>query len=87
MNHASPFTAFIVVGAGTGINTVRQLQRGHNAFPTIIAGVAFGTICVALNDTTGADFGTMLAIIFLLTSFLTNGVTFLDTLTKVVEAY
>lgn len=82
-----PFTAFIIVGAGTGINATRQIQKGNQPFVTVLGGIVFGTICVAVNDVTSSDLGTMLAMIYLLTSVLTNGVSFMNTLTNVVENY
>ena len=83
----SAFTAAIVVGAGTGINAVRQVQRNKEPFGTILAGLVFAAICVAINDASKSNLGTALAMVFLLSSILTNGVKFLDTLNKVVESY
>ena len=87
MTASSPFSAFLIVMAGAGINSARHLQKGEEAFSTILAGAVFGTVCVAINNTTKSDLGTGLGILFLLSSFLTNGVAFMDTLTSVLDSY
>lgn len=82
-----PFTAFLLVAAGSGMNAAAAVQNGHTPFPTILGGIVFGAICVAINDVGGGGLGTMLAAIFLLGSALTSGVRFIDSLTTAVEAY
>ena len=81
------FSAFLIVAAGTAINASRNIQKGHNAFPTILGGIAFGTLCVGINDVTKSETGNMLAVIFLLSSFLTNGVAFLDSIVAILDNY
>jgi hypothetical protein len=66
--------AFTVVAAGTGINTIHAVTKGKDPFPTLAAGVVLGTICVGLNAATGSNIGSAFGALFLLGSFLTNGV-------------
>lgn len=83
----SPFTAFILVGSAAGINSVAQIQKGRSPFGVLMAGAVLGTICVAANEITRSQLGTLLAAAFLLSSILTNGTRLFDTLTKAVENY
>lgn len=83
----SSFNAFLVVGAGAGINAIRQVQRNQNAVPTMLAGAGFGVICVLINDLSKTSFGTMLAAVFLLSSFFINGVALLDSINQAIENY
>lgn len=85
MAGGSDFSAFIVVSIGTGINAVNAIQTGKDVVPVLVGGAVLGTACVALNET-GYKIGTMLAILFLLSSFLTNGVRMIDTLNAVVSS-
>lgn len=79
-------TALGIVAGGTAINTVSAVQKSKDPFPTIIGGIAFGTICVGINALTKSSVGTLLAVLFLLSSFLTNGVKFLETLEAVINS-
>ncbi len=87
MSQNKPFGAFLLVAAGTGINAARGLQKGHNPFPTLLAGIAFGAICVALNDLNSARLGTMFAALFLFGSVLTNGVAIIDSVNVALKSY
>lgn len=74
-----------IVAAGVGINIVSAIQRGKDISSTLWAGCAFAVICVTLNTFTKNNIGTGLALLFLLTSFLTNGVRIFDTTNKLIE--
>ena len=81
------FTAFLLVAAGASMNAARAMQRGRSPMSTLLGGVVFGTICVALNDLTAKEIGTMLAGVFLLSSALASGVPLIDSLAKVANSY
>ena len=66
--------AFTLVSVGVGINAATAVTKRKDPFPTLAAGVVLGTVCVAVDTATGTNLGTMLAALFLLTSFLSNGV-------------
>lgn len=83
----SSFNAFLLVAAGTTVNAVRQMQRGHNAVPTFLGGAAFGVVCVLVNDLSKSSVGTMLAALFLFSSMLTNGVALLDSVNEAIANY
>lgn len=79
-------SGFFIVAAGTGINAVHAVQKQSDPFPTIIGGVIFGTVCVALDTITDSKIGTMMAALFLLSSFLRNGVTIIDTVNSLINS-
>lgn len=83
---AKDSAAFFVVMAGAGINSVNAIQKGESPARTIYAGLAFGTVCVGINTLAEENFGTMLAIVFLLSSFLRNGVRVLDTASNAIDS-
>ena len=84
---SKPFTAFLLVAAGTSMNAVRGIQRGKSPFGTILGGLLFGTICVALNDLGKANIGTLLAGLFLLSSTLVSGVPLIDSIADAANSY
>lgn len=79
-------TGFFIVAAGTGINAAHAVQKQSDPFPTLMGGVIFGTLCVALDTVTDSKIGTMIAALFLLSSFLRNGVTLIDTANLLINA-
>lgn len=78
--------AFTLVAVGTGINTAATIAKGRDPFPTLMAGTVLGTICVGLDSATGSNIGTAFGALFLLGSFLTNGVNTIDTVTSLIES-
>lgn len=70
-------TAFPIALVGTGINAVHNVTQGKDPFPTLIAGTAFGVLCVGVNTASSSSVGTLISSVFLLSAFLTNGVTLL----------
>lgn len=79
-------SAFFVVMVGTGINMLAAVQRGKDYKSTLFAGLAFGTICVGINTGTAQNAGTGLALVFLLSSFLRNGVRLVDTTASAIDS-
>ena len=82
---ANDGTAGGIVAAGVAINVVSAIQRGKDITSTLWAGCAFAVICVALNTFTKNNIGTLLALLFLLSSFLMNGTRIFDTTNKLIE--
>ena len=82
---ANDGTAGGIVAAGVAINAISAIQRGKDITSTLWAGCAFAVICVALNTFTKNNIGTLLALLFLLSSFLMNGTRIFDTTNKLIE--
>lgn len=78
--------AFTTVAVGTAINATSTVAKGKDPFPVLMAGVAFGTVCVGLDSITGSSIGTAFGAVFLLGSFLTNGVRMIETVNAVINA-
>lgn len=83
MSSVGAFTAILV---GTGINATHAVSKGKDPFPTLAAGVVLGTVCVGINAASGTDVGTAFAALFLLGSFLTNGVTTIDAVNAFIQS-
>lgn len=87
MSSGKPFTAFLLVATGAGMNAVRAMQKGKSPFGILLGGIVFGAICVGINDISRQNVGTLLAGLFLLSSTLTSGVPFIESLGKVTDSY
>lgn len=78
--------ALTLVAVGTGINAAHTVAKRHDPFPVLAAGVILGTVCVGLDSATGSRVGTGLAALFLLASFLTNGVNTVTMVNKFIDS-
>ena len=87
MQQGKPFIAFLLVMAGASMNALNAVRRDKPAFSILLAGIVFGTICVALNDLSKQNFGTLMAGVFLLSSALVSGVPLIDAASNVAESY
>ena len=79
-------SAFFIVMAGTGMNMLAAIQNGKDYKTSLFGGLAFGVICVGINTATEQNAGTGLALVFLLSSFLRNGVNVLDTTASAIDS-
>lgn len=82
----SALGAFTTVAVGTGINATSAVVHGKDPFSTLAAGVVLATVCVGINSATGSNIGTAFAALFLLGSFLTNGVTTITTVDRFINS-
>ena len=78
-------TAFGIVCAGVGINYLAALQRDKPVGKLFWGGAVFGIICVTLNVLTKQNIGTLMALTFLLSSFLANGTRVFDTFNAAIK--
>lgn len=84
--NGSPASAFFIVILGASMNAFVASGRGGNAATIMAGGAAFGIACVAINEGTKSDAGTMFAALFLLSSFLTNGVKIVNAANAIVKS-
>ena len=71
---ASDFGAFGMVIIGTGMNAAKDVKKGHDPFPTLLAGGMLAFFVSLIASYLDARLGTALAGLFLFGSFLTSGV-------------
>lgn len=83
---AKDATAIGIVAAGTAINALSAIQRGKSPTSTLFGGGAFALVCVAINTATPQKLGTAIALVFLLSSFLSNGVRLIDSVTSALSS-
>lgn len=83
---AKDATAIGIIAAGTAINALTVMQKGKPVTSTLFGGGAFALACVAINAATPQNLGTAMALVFLLSSFLTNGVRLIDSIITAISA-
>lgn len=83
----SAIGAFTLVAAGTGMNATAVVSKGRDPMGTIMAGTVLGVICVGLDSATDSTVGTAFAALFVLGSFLTNGVSTIELVNRFIQSY